>query len=73
MYIVVLMFVVHMYRGHQVASFYVKIALSPDDNFLLSGSSDNDAYIWPLNSNQTAPIKLIGSNKRNFYQYPAAE
>ena len=36
------------YMGHSAASFYVKIALSSDDTFLLSGSSDSNAYIWKV-------------------------
>ena len=37
---------VRTYGGHRSSSFYVKIRLSPDDQFLLSGSDDNVAYIW---------------------------
>ncbi len=40
------------YRGHVHSSengkFYVRTALSPDDRFLLSGSSDGHAYIWEV-------------------------
>lgn len=34
------------YHGHVVSSFYVKAAISPDDRYLLCGSSDGNAYIW---------------------------
>jgi WD40 repeat protein len=34
------------FRGHKNATFYVKTSLSPDDRFLLGGSSDYNAYIW---------------------------
>ncbi|RUS77475.1 hypothetical protein EGW08_014781 [Elysia chlorotica] len=39
---------VQSWRGHKNSTFYVKTALSPDDQFLLSGSSDERAYIWQL-------------------------
>ena len=51
---------VRKYKGHQTASFYVKTSLSPDDNFLVSGSSDSQVYIWPLNSENATPVQLIG-------------
>ena len=41
-------FIVVCYRGHQNSTFYVKATLSPDDQFLLSGSRDNNAYIWKV-------------------------
>jgi len=41
-------FSVSTYRGHRNTSFYVKSVLSPDDQYLLSGSSDEQAYIWQV-------------------------
>lgn len=37
------------YSGLSIKSFYVKSCLSPDENYLLSGSSDDNAYIWNVN------------------------
>ena len=48
------------YSGHLNSTFYVKAALSPDDQFLLSGSSSNDAYIWRVNTPEAAPMLLKG-------------
>uniref|UniRef100_A0A5F9D5I9 Denticleless E3 ubiquitin n=1 Tax=Oryctolagus cuniculus TaxID=9986 RepID=A0A5F9D5I9_RABIT len=39
---------VAVFNGHQNSTFYVKSSLSPDDQFLLSGSSDEAAYIWKI-------------------------
>nr|CAB3240075.1 denticleless protein homolog [Phallusia mammillata] len=38
------------YSGHYSSSFYVRIAVSPDDLHILSGCDDNMAYIWNLTS-----------------------
>lgn len=37
---------VSLFNGHLNFSFYVKSSMSPDDQFLISGSSDRCAYIW---------------------------
>uniref|UniRef100_A0A3Q2Q3D7 Denticleless E3 ubiquitin protein ligase homolog (Drosophila) n=1 Tax=Fundulus heteroclitus TaxID=8078 RepID=A0A3Q2Q3D7_FUNHE len=37
---------VAVFSGHQNSSFYVKSSISPDDQFLASGSSDHHTYIW---------------------------
>ncbi|XP_055950160.1 denticleless protein homolog [Argiope bruennichi] len=34
------------YCGFKCNSYYVKLAISPDDQYLICGSSDNRAYIW---------------------------
>lgn len=48
-----------MYTGHHNSSFYVKSSLSADGNYLLSGSSDQNAYIW--NTNKSTPlVSLVG-------------
>ncbi|CAG5118383.1 unnamed protein product [Candidula unifasciata] len=49
---------VQTWRGHKNSTFYVKSAMSPDDQFLISGSSDEMAYIWQINKPAAAPIAL---------------
>lgn len=47
------------YIGHQNSTFYVKSSLSKNGEFLISGSSDENAYIW--NTKYSNPlIKLTG-------------
>ncbi|EDO44039.1 predicted protein, partial [Nematostella vectensis] len=48
------------FTGHSNSTFYVKAALSPDDNYLLSGSSDNNAYIWKVSDADRPPVCLRG-------------
>lgn len=49
------------YVGHENGSFYIKSSLSPDSKYLISGSSDYNAYIW--NIKYADPIiKLSGHN-----------
>lgn len=50
-----------VYTGLQVNSFYIKSCLSPDENYLMSGSSDDNAYIWNLN-NPKPLVALTGHN-----------
>lgn len=49
---------VAIFNGHQNSTFYVKSSLSPDDQFLVSGSSDEAAYIWKV-SCQTSLTKRL--------------
>lgn len=42
--------VIQTYSGAKISSFYIKSCLSPDDQYLLSGSSDGKAYIWNVNN-----------------------
>ena len=42
------LFAVACYKGHKNSGFYVKTALSPDSQLLLSGSADHNAYIWEV-------------------------
>ncbi|XP_052273677.1 denticleless protein homolog B-like [Dreissena polymorpha] len=51
---------VAVYRGHRNTSFYVKAVLSPDSRFLLSGSSDEHAYIWQVDNPGASPVILKG-------------
>lgn len=44
-----------------IKSFYVKSCLSPDENYLLSGSSDDNAYIWNI-KNSKPLAALTGHN-----------
>lgn len=48
------------FTGHLNSTFYVKTALSPDDMYLLSGSGDNDAYIWKVSDPSAPPLVLKG-------------
>ncbi|XP_020603449.1 denticleless protein homolog [Orbicella faveolata] len=48
------------FSGHLNSTFYVKTALSPDDMYLLSGSGDNDAYIWKVSDPAAPPFLLKG-------------
>lgn len=47
------------YIGHENSTFYVKSGLSADGLYLLSGSSDHNAYIWNIN-NSFPLVKLVG-------------
>lgn len=50
-----------VYTGAQIKSFYIKSCISPDDRYLLSGSSDEKAYIWNIN-NPNPVASLHGHN-----------
>ncbi|XP_029966209.1 denticleless protein homolog [Salarias fasciatus] len=54
---------VSVFSGHQNSSFYVKSSLSPDDQFLASGSSDNNTYIWKISDPQHPPVILQGHSE----------
>ena len=51
---------VAVFHGHVNSSFYVKAVLSPGDDYLLSGSSDGNAYIWQVSRPRSAPRVLRG-------------
>lgn len=50
-----------IYSGLLVNSFYIKSCLSPDENYLMSGSSDDNAYIWNV-KNPKPLVALTGHN-----------
>ena len=45
------------YVGHKNTTFYVKSCLSHDGTYLLSGSSDHNAYVW--NTHHTSPLVVL--------------
>ncbi|XP_058126590.1 protein lethal(2)denticleless [Anopheles ziemanni] len=47
------------YGGFKNGTFYVKAALSPDGQYLISGSSDEQCYIWNVD-NPKPLVKLLG-------------
>lgn len=47
------------YIGHENSSFYIKTSLSPDSKYLVSGSSDKNAYIWNVKYSQPV-VRLVG-------------
>ncbi|KAM9840606.1 denticleless protein homolog [Aulostomus maculatus] len=49
-----------VFSGHQNSSFYIKSTISPDDQFLASGSSDNHTYIWKISDPKHPPVTLQG-------------
>ncbi|XP_078701769.1 denticleless protein homolog [Branchiostoma floridae x Branchiostoma belcheri] len=51
------------FTGHTCCSFHVRCALSPCEEYLLSGSSDASAYIWKVNDPEACPWKLTGHRK----------
>ncbi|XP_021299202.1 denticleless protein homolog [Herrania umbratica] len=44
--------------GPRIESFYVKSAISPDADHIVSGSSDGNAYIWKVTKPQVESITL---------------
>ncbi|XP_028997502.1 denticleless protein homolog [Betta splendens] len=54
---------VAVFSGHQNSSFYIKSSISPDDQFLASGSSDNHTYIWKISDPQHPPMILQGHSE----------
>ncbi|XP_045768908.1 protein lethal(2)denticleless [Maniola jurtina] len=47
------------YIGHENNTFYIKTSLSPDSMYLVSGSSDKNAYIWNVKYSHPV-VKLTG-------------
>ncbi|XP_056424233.1 denticleless protein homolog isoform X2 [Hyla sarda] len=54
---------VSVFSGHNNSTFYIKSSLSPDGQFLLSGSSDHNAYIWQVSKPYAPPIMLQGHSQ----------
>ncbi|XP_077013862.1 denticleless protein homolog isoform X1 [Tamandua tetradactyla] len=54
---------VAIFSGHQNSTFYVKSSLSPDDQFLISGSSNEAAYIWKVSTPWHPPTVLLGHSQ----------
>ncbi|XP_023610546.1 denticleless protein homolog isoform X4 [Myotis lucifugus] len=54
---------VAVFNGHQNSTFYIKSSLSPDDQFLISGSSDEAAYIWKVSTPWHPPTLLLGHSQ----------
>ncbi|XP_077567362.1 denticleless protein homolog [Stigmatopora nigra] len=52
-----------VFSGHQNSSFYIKSTISPDDQFLASGSSDNHTYIWKISDPMHPPMTLQGHSE----------
>ena len=48
------------FSGHTNATFYIKSCVSPDDQYLISGSGDSDGYIWRIDNPTAAPYHLTG-------------
>lgn len=47
------------YTGLANSTFYIKSSLSPDDQYLISGSGDKKAYVWNVNSSRPI-LALLG-------------
>ncbi|XP_031633109.1 protein lethal(2)denticleless [Contarinia nasturtii] len=47
------------YTGLTNSTFYIKSSLSPDEQYLISGSKDEKAYIWNVNSSKPI-LALLG-------------
>ncbi|XP_072364750.1 denticleless protein homolog isoform X2 [Scyliorhinus torazame] len=54
---------VETFTGHQNSTFYIKANLSLDDQFLLSGSTDHNAYIWKVSDPHCPPAVLHGHSQ----------
>ncbi|XP_033226127.1 protein lethal(2)denticleless [Belonocnema kinseyi] len=48
------------YFGNQTSTFYIKSCLSPDGQYLLSGSSDIFAYLWRTDKPGKPLVRLAG-------------
>ncbi|XP_041351581.1 denticleless protein homolog [Gigantopelta aegis] len=47
-----------VFRGHQNSEFYVRVSVSPNNDFLLSGSGDEMGYIWQIDKPSCSPVVL---------------
>jgi denticleless len=46
--------------NYRCSSFYVRMNISPDSRFLVSGSSDKRVYIWEIDAPGEKPVILKG-------------
>ncbi|VDP90228.1 unnamed protein product [Echinostoma caproni] len=53
---------VFAYTGHQTDSFYIKLDVSPDDRYIICGSSDRRAHIYAVGQRRQCPVVLSGHN-----------
>ncbi|CAN6861703.1 unnamed protein product, partial [Brassica oleracea] len=51
---------VESFSGCRIDSFFVRTMISSDGEYILSGSSDGNAYIWQVNKPQVDPTILKG-------------
>ncbi|CAF0988034.1 unnamed protein product [Adineta steineri] len=49
---------IQSYTSHRVGSFNIKLAISPHDQLLLTGSSDFNSYIYRINQPTMEPLKI---------------
>ncbi|NXX20857.1 DTL protein, partial [Podargus strigoides] len=54
---------VAVFSGHHNSTFYIKSSISPDNQFLVSGSSDCNAYIWKVSEPSLPPRILLGHSR----------
>ncbi|XP_075893705.1 denticleless protein homolog [Nelusetta ayraudi] len=54
---------VAVFSGHKNSSFYIKSTVSPDDQFLASGSSDHQTHIWKISDPAYPPMTLQGHSE----------
>lgn len=48
------------FAGHVLGSFYIKASFSPDGTHILSGSSDENVFIWQVDRPEADPVILKG-------------
>ena len=48
---------VRSYSGHRNKTFFVKSAISPDNKYLLTGSSDNQARIYSTSGQRSCMLQ----------------
>lgn len=49
---------------YKVGSFDIRLSLSPDDQFLLSGSHDKDLFVWEVDRPLSKAYKYEGHTKK---------
>lgn len=51
-------------KNYKVGSFDIRIALSPNDEFLLSGSHDQDLFVWDVDGVSNEAYRYQGHSKK---------